>query len=89
MKKKDECVILKETNSKLELELKEAREHEKSYRVHMQSHLEMIGNLQETVSKLCYLRRDIKKAQEDIQLRDTTITVLKKVYYIYLYIRFT
>ena len=52
----------------------------------------MIGNLQETVSQLVYLKRDVKKLKEQISLKDTNIADIEKVTklstYVKLYYRF-
>lgn len=66
---------------KLELELKEARELEKSHRYHLLSSREMIGNLQETVSQLVYLKRNEKKIKDELISRDCTISAMEKVSY--------
>ncbi|XP_063620889.1 lamin-A-like [Cydia splendana] len=75
---KEEIKMLRENNVKLELELKESRETEKSHRCHLATSREMIGNLQETVSQLVYLKRDIKKLNDDIVSKDATILGLEK-----------
>ncbi|XP_026758203.2 eukaryotic translation initiation factor 3 subunit A-like [Galleria mellonella] len=75
---KEECKKLRETNLKIELELKEARELEKSHRHHLLASRQMIENLQETVSQLVYLKRDIKKLSDEIALKDATITSMEK-----------
>ncbi|XP_039747053.1 uncharacterized protein LOC120624522 [Pararge aegeria] len=75
---KEECKKLKEVNSKLELELKETRELEKSHRYHLQNSREMIENLQETVSQLVYLKRDVKKIRDEIVSKDINIASLEK-----------
>ncbi|KOB74298.1 Uncharacterized protein OBRU01_09498, partial [Operophtera brumata] len=49
---KEDCKKIREINAKLEVELKESRELEKSHRYQLLSAREMIGNLQETVSQL-------------------------------------
>nr|XP_032513851.1 uncharacterized protein LOC116767574 [Danaus plexippus plexippus] len=64
--------------TKMELELKEARELEKSNRYQLQSSRDMIGSLQETVSQLVYLKRDVKKLKYDINSKDITITNINK-----------
>lgn len=64
---------------KLELELKETRELEKSHRYHLQTSREMIGNLQDTVSQLVYLKREAKKLKDEIVSKDMTITSIEKV----------
>lgn len=64
---------------KLELDLKETRELEKSHRYHLQTSREMIGNLQETVSQLVYLKRDVKKLKDEIVSKDMTIATMEKV----------
>lgn len=76
---KEECKKIREINAKLEVELKEARELEKSHRYHLLSSREMIGNLQETVSQLVHLKRDLKKMKEEIMSRDSTILIMEKV----------
>ncbi|CAG4946597.1 unnamed protein product [Parnassius apollo] len=38
----------------------------------------MIGNLQETISQLVYLTRDVKKLKEEIITKDTTIVAMEK-----------
>lgn len=76
----EECKILRDANSKLEVELKEIREMEKSHRYHLLNSREMIGNLQETVSQLVYLKRDVKKLKEQISLKDTNIADIEKVH---------
>lgn len=70
---------MREINTKLEIELKEAHELEKSHRFHLLTSREMIGNLQETVSQLLYLKRDVKKLKDEISTKDATITILEKV----------
>lgn len=70
---------LREINTKLEVELKEARELEKSHRYHLLASREMIGNLQESVSQLVYLKRDIKKLSEEVLNKDSSISILQKV----------
>ncbi|XP_063378631.1 lamin-A-like [Cydia fagiglandana] len=75
---KEEIKMLRENNVKLELELKESRETEKSHRCHLATSREMIGNLQETVSQLVYLKRDIKKLNDDIVSKDAIILGLEK-----------
>lgn len=79
MQEKEECKKLREVNTKLEVELKEARELEKSHRYHLLSSREMIGNLQDTVSQLVYLKRDMKKLNEDLLAKDSSISLLQKV----------
>ncbi|KAJ8725754.1 hypothetical protein PYW08_003937 [Mythimna loreyi] len=74
----EECKKLREANLKLEVELKEVREMEKSHRYHLLTSREMIGNLQETVSQLVYLKRDVKKLKELISLKDTNIADIEK-----------
>ncbi|CAH0604804.1 unnamed protein product [Chrysodeixis includens] len=69
----EECKKLRENNMKLEHELKEVREMEKSHRYHLLTSREMIGNLQETVSQLVYLKRDIKKLKEQLAAKDSKI----------------
>ncbi|XP_059057130.1 golgin subfamily A member 4-like isoform X2 [Achroia grisella] len=75
---KEECKKLRETNIKMELELKECRELEKSHRHHLMASRQMIESLQETVSQLVYLKRDIKKLNDEIISKDATITSLEK-----------
>ncbi|KAI5630778.1 caspase recruitment domain-containing protein 11-like [Phthorimaea operculella] len=75
---RDEIKKVREINSKLEVELREARELEKSHRYHLQTSREMIGNLQETVSQLVYLKRDVKKLKDEIAAKDLTISSLEK-----------
>lgn len=79
MKDKEDGKKLKEINSKLENELKELREIEKSHRMHLLSSREMIDNLQETVSQLVYLKRDVKKLKEEAASKDTVIQAIEKV----------
>ncbi|KAJ8722586.1 hypothetical protein PYW07_003766 [Mythimna separata] len=74
----EECKKLREANLKLEVELKEVREMEKSHRYHLLTSREMIGNLQETVSQLVYLKRDVKKLKEQILIKDTNIADIEK-----------
>ncbi|XP_047020915.1 caspase recruitment domain-containing protein 11-like [Helicoverpa zea] len=74
----EECKKLREANSKLELELKEVREMEKCHRYHLLTSREMIGNLQETVSQLVYLKRDVKRLKEQISLKDNNIADIEK-----------
>ncbi|XP_038215295.1 filamin A-interacting protein 1-like [Zerene cesonia] len=75
---RDECRKLREINIKLESDLKETRELEKSHRYHLITSREMIANLQETVSQLVYLRRDVKKLKEEIVSKDSIISSLEK-----------
>ncbi|XP_041977470.1 tropomyosin-2-like [Aricia agestis] len=75
---KEECKKLEETKKKLEIELKEAVELEKSHRYHLLTSREMIGNLQDTVTQLLYLKRDVKKLKEEIGSKDITITSMEK-----------
>ncbi|CAG4988948.1 unnamed protein product [Parnassius apollo] len=75
---REECKKLKEINTKLETDIKEARELEKSHRFHLQNSREMIGNLQETISQLVYLKRDVKRLKEEIIAKDTTIVAMEK-----------
>ncbi|CAG9585276.1 unnamed protein product [Danaus chrysippus] len=63
----------------MELELKEARELEKSNRSHLQSSRDMIGSLQETVSQLVYLKRDVQKLKYEINSKDITIANINKM----------
>lgn len=79
-KAKEECRLLQELNTKLESELKESRESEKSHRYHVQNSREMIGNLQETVSQLVYLKRDVKKLKEEVSAKDAFVGVLQQVW---------
>ncbi|XP_064071770.1 centrosomal protein of 290 kDa-like [Vanessa tameamea] len=75
---KEECKSLREVNVKLELELKETRELEKSHRYHLQASREMMGNLQETVTQLVYLKRDVKKLKDEIVSKEMTLTSMQK-----------
>ncbi|CAK1581762.1 unnamed protein product [Parnassius mnemosyne] len=75
---KEECKKLRDINTKLEMDLKEARELEKSHRYHLQNSREMIGNLQETISQLVYLKRDAKRLKEEIIAKDTAIVTMEK-----------
>lgn len=81
VKEKYETKKLREMYTKMELELKEARELEKSNRYQLQSSRDMIGSLQETVSQLVYLKRDVKKLKYDINSKDITIANINKVGY--------
>lgn len=83
---KEECKKIREINAKMEVELKETRELEKSHRYHLLSSREMIGNLQETVSQLVHVKRDMKKMRDEIISRESTITTMEKVINIYTYI---
>ncbi|KAH9645889.1 hypothetical protein HF086_010088 [Spodoptera exigua] len=74
----EECRKLREANSKLEIELKEVREMEKSHRYHILTSREMIGNLQETVSQLVYLKRDVKKLKEQLSVKESNIADVEK-----------
>ncbi|XP_050345746.1 centrosomal protein of 290 kDa-like [Nymphalis io] len=74
----EECKSLREVNVKLELELKESRELEKSHRYHLQASREMMGNLQETVTQLVYLKRDVKKLKDEIVSKDMTLASMQK-----------
>ncbi|XP_046964577.1 centrosomal protein of 290 kDa-like [Vanessa cardui] len=74
----EECKSLREANVKLELELKETRELEKSHRYHLQASREMMGNLQETVTQLVYLKRDVKKLKDEIVSKEMTLTSMQK-----------
>ncbi|CAH1645981.1 unnamed protein product [Spodoptera littoralis] len=74
----EECRKLREANLKLEVELKEVREMEKSHRYHLLTSREMIGNLQETVSQLVYLKRDIKKLKEQLSVKESNIADVEK-----------
>lgn len=76
---KEDCKKIREINAKLEVEIKEARELEKSHRYHLLSSREMIENLQETVSQLVHLKRDLKKIKEENISRENTIATLEKV----------
>ncbi|VVD04145.1 unnamed protein product [Leptidea sinapis] len=67
----NECSTLREINIKLESELKETRELEKSHRYQLLTSREMIANLQETVSHLAYLKRDIQ-ADSDTHVAQLT-----------------
>ncbi|CAH0701704.1 unnamed protein product [Spodoptera exigua] len=75
----EECRKLREANSKLEIELKEVREMEKSHRYHILTSREMIGNLQETVSQLVYLKRDVKKLKEQLSVKESNIADVEKI----------
>ncbi|KAM3963099.1 uncharacterized protein ACR2FA_002865 [Aphomia sociella] len=75
---KEECKKLRETNIKIELELKESRELEKSHRYHLLASRQMIESLQETVSQLVYLKKDIIKLNEEISLKDANIITIQK-----------
>ncbi|XP_053625973.1 uncharacterized protein LOC128683913 isoform X2 [Plodia interpunctella] len=75
---KEERKKLSEINAKLEIELKEARELEKSHRYHLLSCREMIGNLQETVSQLVYLKRDVKKLKDELCSKSAVIVSMEK-----------
>lgn len=75
----EECRKLREANSKLEVELKEVREMEKSHRYHLLTSREMIGNLQETVSQLVYLKREMKKMKEQLSMKESNIADVEKV----------
>ncbi|XP_035436308.2 tropomyosin-2-like isoform X1 [Spodoptera frugiperda] len=74
----EECRKLREANSKLEVELKEVREMEKSHRYHLLTSREMIGNLQETVSQLVYLKREMKKMKEQLSMKESNIADVEK-----------
>ncbi|CAB3242445.1 unnamed protein product [Arctia plantaginis] len=74
----EECRKLREANSRLELELREVRELEKSHRYHLVSSREMIGNLQETVSQLVYLKRDVKRLKDQISSKEAGLIDLEK-----------
>ncbi|XP_047512557.1 MAR-binding filament-like protein 1 [Pieris napi] len=78
MNEGEECKNLKEINTKLLIELKEARELEKSHRYHLMSSREMIANLQETVSQLVYLKRDVKKMKDELVSKDSILDTLEK-----------
>lgn len=71
---------LREANSRLELELREVRELEKSHRYHLVSSREMIGNLQETVSQLVYLKRDVKRLKDQISSKEAGLIDIEKVF---------
>lgn len=60
-------------------ELKDARELEKSYRYQLITSREMIANLQETVSQLVYLKRDVKKLKDELVSKDSVIDKFEKV----------
>ncbi|XP_045785865.1 kinesin-like protein 1 [Maniola jurtina] len=75
---KEECNKYKELYLKSELELKETRELEKSHHYHLQTSREMIGNLQNTVSHLVYLKRDHKKLKDENVSKDLTIASMEK-----------
>ncbi|KAL0894029.1 hypothetical protein ABMA27_014095 [Loxostege sticticalis] len=77
-KEREELTKVREVKVKLEAEVKETRELEKSYRYQLQTSREMIGNLQETVSQLVYLKRDIKKLKEEVSSKDSIINALQK-----------
>lgn len=64
---------------KLELELKETRELEKSHRYHLQASREMMENLQETVTQLVHLKRDVKKMKDEIVSKEMTLASMQKV----------
>ncbi|XP_050667877.1 uncharacterized protein LOC126967453 [Leptidea sinapis] len=74
----NECSTLREINIKLESELKETRELEKSHRYQLLTSREMIANLQETVSHLAYLKRDVKKLKEEISSKDSAIVIIER-----------
>ncbi|XP_022112632.2 uncharacterized protein LOC110991560 [Pieris rapae] len=74
----EECKNLREVNTRLLIELKEARELEKSHRYHLMSSREMIANLQKTVSHLVYLKRDVKKIKDELVSKDSIIDTLEK-----------
>lgn len=74
----EECRMLREVNSKLETELKEIRELEKSHRYHLVTSREMIANLQETVSQLVYLKRDVKKLKDQISSKHANLLEIEK-----------
>lgn len=78
---KAECEKLREINLKLEFELREARELEKSHRYHLATSREIIGNLQETVSQLIYLKRDTKKLKDEIAAKNAIISAAESVQY--------
>ncbi|XP_013195824.2 repetitive organellar protein-like [Amyelois transitella] len=78
LNEKDENKKLSEITTKLEIELKETRELEKSHRYHLLASREMIGNLQETVSQLVYLKRDIKKLKDELSSKDAVIISMEK-----------
>ncbi|CAF4937225.1 unnamed protein product [Pieris macdunnoughi] len=78
MNEGEECKNLREINTKLLIELKEARELEKSHRYHLMSSREMIANLQETVSHLVYLKRDVKKIKDELISKDSILDTLEK-----------
>ncbi|XP_045532734.1 dynein regulatory complex protein 1-like [Pieris brassicae] len=78
MNEGEECKNFREINTKLLIELKEARELEKSHRYHLMSSREMIANLQETVSHLVYLKRDVKKIKDELVSKDSILDTLEK-----------
>lgn len=65
---------------KLELELKETRELEKSHRYHLQASREMIESLQETVTQLVHLKRDVKKMKDEIVSKEMALASMQKVF---------
>ncbi|XP_072944090.1 uncharacterized protein [Epargyreus clarus] len=75
---REESKKIRDINVKLETELKEARELEKSHRYHLLTSREMISNLQETVSQLVYLKRDVKKLKDEISTKDTALEAMQK-----------
>ncbi|CAG9783862.1 unnamed protein product [Diatraea saccharalis] len=75
---REELKKLRVVNSKLEVEIKEAGELEKSHRYHLQTSREMIENLQETVSQLMYLKRDVKKLKDELAGKDLIISKIEK-----------
>ncbi|XP_075992843.1 uncharacterized protein LOC142987796 [Anticarsia gemmatalis] len=77
-KENNECTKLREINSRLELELREVRELEKSHRYHLVMSREMVANLQETVSQLVYLKRDVKKLKEQLSTKETSLVEIEK-----------
>lgn len=82
LNEKEECEKLREINSKLELQLRETRELERSHRYHLTTSREMIGNLQETVSHLVYLKRDIKKVKDEMAAKNAVISAVETVQWI-------
>ncbi|KAL4714595.1 hypothetical protein ACJJTC_006641, partial [Scirpophaga incertulas] len=77
-KENKELIDLRNTNSRLEDEVKQARELEKSHRYHLQRSREMIENLQETVSHLVYLKRDMNKLKDELSVKDAKIFNIEK-----------
>lgn len=79
LNEREELKKLRETNSKLEVEVRDAKELEKSNRYQLQTSREMISSLQETVSQLVYLKRDTKRLKDELCARESTISTLQKV----------